>query len=223
MGDPAIGSKIIRNQDAAAASADPWSAPEVEDSAADALKGAGDSRAHQLTARQVDQLTDQAHEEAYRKGYQEGLAAGHAELAARAGRLDELMAALARPLGDVDERVQEELVGLAAVLARHILRRELKHDPAQVLGSVRDCLEILPSAAQDVTLRLNPQDAQLVREYFSSDEIERSWRIEEDPTLEPGSLRVTSDSSAIDGRLETRLSEIIGRALGTGRSADEGS
>ena len=192
----------------------------MEESAADALKGAGGSRAHQLTASQVDQLTDQAHQEAYQRGYQEGLTAGQAELTARAERLDALVASLAKPLKDVDDQVQQELVTLASVLARHILRRELKQDPSQILGSVRDCLEILPGAARDVALRLNPQDAQLVREYFSRDEIERGWRIEEDPTLEPGSLRVTSDSSAIDGRLEARLSEIIGRALGTGRATD---
>ena len=112
-------------------------------------------------------------------------------------------------------------MNLASILARHILRRELKQDPSQVVGSVRDCLEILPSAAQDVTLCLNPQDAQLVREYFSKDNIERSWRIEEDPSLEPGSLRVTSDSSAIDARLETRLSEIVGAAMGTGRAGND--
>jgi flagellar assembly protein FliH len=214
-------SKVISNTDAAAAGANTWLAPEVEDSAADALKGAAESRAHQLTTRQVDQLTDQAHQEAHRSGYQEGLAAGQAELMARCERLDALMRALARPLDDVDEQVEQELVNLASVLARHILRRELRQDPSQVLGSVRDCLEILPSAARDVTLRLNPQDAQLVREYFSQDDIERSWRIEEDPTLEQGSLRVSSDSSSIDGRLETRLGEILGRALGTGRAADQ--
>lgn len=193
----------------------------MEDSAADALKGATASRSHQLTARQVDQLTDQAHQEAHQKGYEEGLAAGRAELVARAERLEALAEALAKPLKDVDDQVQQELVSLASVLARHILRRELKQDPSQVLGSVRDCLEILPSAAADVALRLNPQDAQLVREYFSKDDIARSWRIEEDPGLEPGSLRVTSDSSAIDARLETRLSEIVGRALGTGRATDQ--
>ncbi len=213
-------SRIIKQNEAAGLTTDAWSAPEVEDSAADALKGAADSRAHQLTTRQVDQLTDQAHQEAHEKGYREGLAAGRTELVARVERLDALIGALARPLEDVDDQVQTELVNLATMLARHILRRELKQDPSQVLGSVRDCLEILPSAARDVALRLNPQDAQLVREYFSGADIERNWRVEEDPTLEPGSLRVTSDSSAIDGRLETRLSEIIGRALGTGRAAD---
>ena len=213
-------SKVISNKDAAAAGANAWLAPEVEDSAADALKGAAEPRAHQLTARQVDQLTDQAHQEAHQQGYQQGLAAGRAELVSRAERLDGLMRALARPLQDVDEHVETELVNLASVLARHILRRELKLDPSQVLGSVRDCLEILPSAARDVVLRLNPQDAALVREYFSKDDIERNWRIQEDPTLEPGSLRVTSDSSSIDGRLETRLSEILGKALGSGRAAD---
>ena len=197
---------------------DTWQVPEVDGSAAEALKGAQTGAAHMLTHHQVDELTAKVEQEAYRGGYEEGLAAGAEELRARLARLDTLLACLARPFNDLDDQVQQELVTLAVTLARHILRRELKQDPNHVIGALRDCMEILPSQARDVTVHLNPEDAALVQEYLQQSTGDRPWRVNEDPTLEPGSLRVTSDSSAIDARLETRLGEIVGDALGTGRS-----
>jgi len=197
---------------------DAWQAPDVDATAADSLKGAQASSAHLLTDRQVDALKDKVEQEAYQGGYQEGLAAGEQELNARLGRLDGLLGCLTRPFNDLDQQVQEELVALAVTLARHILRRELKQDPNHVIGALRDCMDILPSQARDVTVHLNPEDAVLVQEYLQQSTGDQAWRVNEDPTLEPGSLRVTSDSSAIDARLETRLSEIVGDALGTGRT-----
>ena len=201
---------------------DPWEVPDVDASAAEALKGAQSGAAHLLTDAQVDALTNKVEEEAYRGGYQEGLAAGQEELNQRLQRLDRLLDTLARPYKELDEQVQQELVGLAVTLARHILRRELKQDPNHVIGALRDCIEILPSQARDVTLHLNADDAVLVRDYLQQSGGERTWRVKEEPTLEPGSLRVSSDSSAIDARLETRLSEIVGAAMGTGRSNSDG-
>jgi flagellar assembly protein FliH len=205
-----MGSKIIDKT--SGATVDRWDFPAVDDSAAQELKGARASGAHLLTARQVDALQAQAHEEAYRRGYEEGLQAGNTEVAARVTRLDRLAGALARPLQDLDHTVERELLELAAALARQILHRELENDPAHITRAVRDCLEVLPSAAREVTLHLHPSDAIVVRDQLSSD-AERPWRIEEDAALEPGSLRVSSDSSQIDGRLQTRLREMIASAL----------
>lgn len=201
---------------------DAWEVPDVDASAADSLKGAQSGAAHLLTDAQVDALTDKVEAEAYQGGYQEGLAAGQRELNQRLQRLDNLLGTLARPYKELDEQVQQELVSLAMTLARHILRRELKHDPKHVIGALRDCMEVLPSQARDVTLHLNAEDAVLVQDYLQQSGGERAWRINEDPTLEPGSLRVSSDTSAIDARLETRLSEIVGVAMGTGRGANDG-
>ena len=195
-----------------------WEAPDVDATAADSLKGAQSSGAHLLTDQQVDALKNRVEQEAYQGGYAEGLHAGQAELRQRLQRLDGLLDALARPYKDLDEQVEQELVALATTLARHILRRELQHDPKHVIGTVRECMEILPSQAREVVLHLHPDDAALVQEYLQQNAVERPWRITEDPTLEAGSLRVTSETSAIDARLETRLSEIVGAAMGTGRS-----
>ena len=157
--------------------------------------------------------------QAFEKGYNEGLASGRAELDARVKRFEALMGKLAHPFEELDAAVEEDLISLAKILATHILRRELKSDPSQIIGSVRDCMEALPVAARNVRLFLHPEDARLVREHAAGDD-SGTWKLEEDGSLSRGSLRVESETSYIDGRIESRLNEIVGSALGTRRSSD---
>jgi len=210
-------SRIIRSEQAA--DADAWQSPSVDESAAAELKGAAGAGAHLLSEAQVDHLRSQMQNQAFEQGYREGLASGQAEVAERVQRFDALMNKLAYPFEELDAAVEDELVDLAKILATHILRRELKSDPGQIVGAVRDCVEVLPAAARNVRVFLHPDDAQLVREYASGDQ-GSGWTIQEDASVAKGSLRVESDTSHIDGRIESRLNEIVGTALGTSRSSD---
>lgn len=214
------GSKIIDKSEAVGV--DRWDFPPVDDSAAAELKGVAGKNAHLLTARQVDQLQTQAHDEAYQRGYEEGINEGRAEAASRIARLDAIGTALARPLKDLDQAVERDLLTLAATLAKHILKRELSADPTQILDSVRDCLELLPSSAREITIHVSPQDAKIVRENLAG-ESARSWRIAEDTALEAGNLKISSDSSQIDGTLDARLEEILASAVASLGSADNGT
>src|SRR5690606_37576976 len=72
------------------------------------------------------------------RGYEEGLAAGRAQaqkeieqLRARVARLDSMLKLLARPLEQLEAEVEEQLTLLALTTAKHLLRRELRTDPAQ--------------------------------------------------------------------------------------------
>ena len=48
-------------------------------------------------------------------------------------------------------------------LARQIVRRELKTDPTQIIGIIREAIAALPVAARDVRVHLHPEDAAVVR------------------------------------------------------------
>lgn len=171
------------------------------------------------TASRLEELQKAAYDEAWQQGYGEGLQAGQAELAARADRLDELLAAQNAPFDALDEQVEKQLVELSMAVARQLLRRELKSDPGHVVGVVRDALHLLPIASRDVQVHLHPDDAALVRESLSATDGERAWRLLEDPLIARGGCRVTSESSQIDAQNETRLNALIASIAGDDRHA----
>lgn len=202
-----------------------------------------------LTADEVARIQEQAHQEAYEAGRIEGFAKGrqegavegreqgHADGLARgieearaamqlqADRFEALMATLSAPLAQLDQRVEEELVALAMIVARHVVRRELKIDPGQVVAAVRQAVSVLPVAARDVRVLLHPADAELVRAAMSlKDQVseeERRWRILEDATVSRGGCMVETESSRVDASVESRLAAIVAMALGGGRESDD--
>ncbi|MDH5230194.1 MAG: FliH/SctL family protein, partial [Gammaproteobacteria bacterium] len=108
-------------------------------------------------------------------------------------------------------------------VARHLVRRELKFDPGQVIAAVRQAVSVLPISARDVRVYLHPDDAVLVRDALSigdSNNEERRWRVVEDASLTRGGCNIESDNSRIDATIETRLAAIIAKALGGERESD---
>src|ERR1700693_65822 len=124
---------------------------------------------------------------------------------------------LARPFEVMDNEVERELLTLAMALARQIVRRELKTDPTQIIGIIREAIAALPVAAREVRVHLHPEDAAVVRQNLAPTESERAWQIIEDPVMARGGCQIASAPSRVDGRLETRLGAILSELLGTER------
>jgi flagellar assembly protein FliH len=167
-------------------------------------------------------LQAEAHTEAFAQGLAEGREAGRAEVKAQVDRLAGMFYDLAKPFEVLDEEVERELLTLAMALARQIVRRELKTDPTQIIGIIREAIAALPVAARDVRVHLHPEDATVVRENLSPTENERAWTIIEDPVMARGGCQITTTTSRIDARLETRLGSILSELLGTERQPASG-
>jgi flagellar assembly protein FliH len=165
-------------------------------------------------------LQAQAHKEAFDQGLAEGREAGRADVRAQVARLAGMIDALAQPFEQLDADVERELLSLAMALARQIVRRELKTDPTQIIGIIREAIAALPVAAREVRVYLHPEDAAVVREHLATTESERAWIMVEDPIMARGGCRVTTATSRIDARLESRLAAILSELLGTERQAD---
>lgn len=177
------------------------------------------------TAAELERVQEAARQEGLRagreegvaKGYKEGLQRAQAEVGERVKRLEALVTALSRPLEDLDEEVADAVVNLALVVARHLVRRELKTDPTQVIAIVREALNLLPVATPRVQLYLHPEDAALVREVLPVNETDAQWRIVEEPTISRGGCRVVSESSRIDATVEARVAAVVAQILGEER------
>jgi flagellar assembly protein FliH len=165
-------------------------------------------------------LQAEAHKEAFEQGLAEGREAGRAEVRAQVERLSGMFYDLAKPFEVLDAKVERELLTLAMALARQIVRRELKTDPTQIIGIIREAIAALPVAARDVRVHLHPEDAAVVRQHLAPTENERAWVMVEDPVMARGGCQVSTSTSRIDMRLETRLGAILSELLGTERHSD---
>jgi flagellar assembly protein FliH len=187
-----------------------WSAPDV---------GAAVTAQTMPTVSGLVDLQAEAYQEAYEQGLAEGREAGRAEVRARVEQLAGMFYDLAKPFEELDAEVERELLTLAMVLARQIVRRELKTDPTHVIGIIREAIAALPVAARDVRVHLHPEDAAVVRQNLAPTENERAWQIVEDPVMARGGCQVTTATSRVDARLETRLAAMLSELMGNERLA----
>jgi flagellar assembly protein FliH len=193
-----------------------WGPPAVEGAGAARRTSGGGP----VTAGVLADLQAEAYREAFQQGSRDGMAAGREQVRAQVERLDQLLTDLARPFTEIDETVQRELVSLAMALARQIVRRELRQDPTQIIGIVREAIGQLPVAARDVRVQLHPEDAAIVREHLAPVENERAWALVEDPMMMRGGCQVISASSRIDVRLEKRLGALLSELMGSERDPE---
>jgi flagellar assembly protein FliH len=191
-------SRLIRAT-AATGQAQAWQAPDVERAAA---RSAGESTAADDAGR--------AWQAGFAAGREAGLESGAAEVRELAAALERVLDACARPLEDLDHRIEAELLALVQELVRQLVRREVALDPTHVVGVIRAGLAALPLAADGVVVRLHPDDAAVVRSALPADGDDRAWKLEADPLQERGGCLIASRQSVVDGRLETRLARLIG-------------
>lgn len=165
----------------------------------------------------------------YQRGYSEGLAAAATEVNARLRQLDERIAAvtqiaqqMARPLERLDEAASTELAQLAMKVGSELARRTLAQDPGLVIEIIRGCLEQLPISTRQVRVHVHPLDAAAVRERLDPLRNEHAWHLVDDQAVGRGGVRVVVESSALDGRLDSRVDAAITAVLGDARQSISG-
>lgn len=220
------GTRIISDGDGRYRS---WELPEVGGKGTAGAEGTA-SRRRPLTAGDIELLEKQVREEAFRQGRTEGEARGHQEGLRRAEqqnaeltrRLKLLLEGMSQPYAELDERVVETLVELAVSVARHLIRRELRTDPEQVIAVVREAVAALPEVTPRVEIHLHPEDAALVRQTVGVGEGESAWTLVEKPMITRGGCRVSSESSQVDATIERRVAEAVAHIMGEERGRQGG-
>jgi flagellar assembly protein FliH len=203
-------SKVIRGEELS--DCQTWLLPEV--------RRDGVGRGKPVTARQLEDIQNQARQEGFQQGLQEGRDAGLKELRERIQVLEKIVQSLDTPFEQLDDTVEQQIAQLAMLVARQLVRRELKTEPEQVIAVVREALAALPVAARNVRLALHPEDAALIREALSVNEGQQQLQLVEDPVQTRGGCRVLTDTSQIDASVEARLNAVIAHVMGGQRSGD---
>ena len=205
-----------------------WNAPLVEGPISSKLS---DVPPKPPTAGQIQSLQKQAYSEAFeqgekdgrQQGYEEGYKKGEYNLQEKVQLFDHIMDTLSTPLTQLDDEVEQNIVELALQIARHLVRRELRYEPGEIVAVVREALSVLPVSERKPRIFLHPEDAELVRNALSLSDEDQNWRIEEDLLMTRGDCRVETESSLIDASIEARLSAIAARLLGGERDSDADS
>ncbi|MCZ6893784.1 MAG: flagellar assembly protein FliH [Gammaproteobacteria bacterium] len=188
------------------------------------IQGEFEGSASMPTARQLEAMHRHAYAEGFAAGEKDGCAAGEQRAAAdveqRIAVLDGILRDLSAPLAVLDHELVESVANLALLIARHLVRRELKAKPGEVVAVVRETIKHLPVASRGTTLHLNPEDVRLVREALALGNDALDWRLEADPLIARGGCIVETETSRIDASVETRLAAIASKMFGGERESD---
>ncbi len=204
-----------------------WRPPSVRSAAGEPLDEY-EEPSSPLTAEQLESIQKAAYQEGFDRGRKEGQEAGHQEalakgrqhIQAQVSRFEALMTLLDRPLEQLDNQVEQELIELVITMVRQLVRREMKTHPEQIIGVVREALSILPVSSRDIRVLLHPEDATLVKTIYELSENDLVWKIVEDPVLARGGCRVVTELSQVDATLESRLAALIAPLLSGERDED---
>lgn len=157
------------------------------------------------TASQIEQIHLQAREEGHAAGYQEGIKLAQAE----AAHLHALCTELQRDLGHIDDTIAEQLLTLAVVIARQMVRQTIQAQPQYLLPVIREAIAVLPPFSQKIQIALHPDDVTLVHSHFGEELIQESWKLLPDPQLERGGCRVKTGTTVVDATLVARWQRIM--------------
>ncbi|MGA1575056.1 MAG: FliH/SctL family protein, partial [Burkholderiaceae bacterium] len=171
-------------------------------------------------------IDEQALEAAKHQGYEQGHAAGLSEgltqgqaqgqtmaetaWQAQQAQLAELVAQVPR-LSEQVNGWREPMRELALHIAEQLVRGELRATGEVVARLVQGALDNLEQPSARVVATLHPDDAAQLSAMAS--ELPKDMRIQPDPSLTRGSVRVSTDDSLIEDLMSTRLEALAAQLL----------
>ncbi|MFE8069505.1 flagellar assembly protein FliH [Marinobacteraceae bacterium S3BR75-40.1] len=163
------------------------------------------------------------HQEGYQAGLEEGRQTGREEgqqqalqetrsdVQERLERLTSLMEDLLDPISKQEDQLEGALINLTLALSRSVIYRELSLDSRHIRQALREAIQSLPDADEQITLHINPADQQWVQEV--ADQLEFGARIQLNDQILPGGCKVENRQSLVDFTVEKRFQKAIQQML----------
>jgi flagellar assembly protein FliH len=156
-------------------------------------------------------------EQAIAEGRAAGYAAGIAAAAAERARIAALLATLSESAGDHEQRLADEVLDVALVLARQIVGEALAVRREFILPVVSAALRQLPQSTQRVELKVNPVDGAVVRSLLESEPLGARCQLVDDTSIAPGGCRIETEQCDLDATVPSRWRRLLANL---GRSDD---
>lgn len=169
------------------------------------------------TAEDIERIHNEAHQAGYQAGYEEGHGKGREEgygtgleaAQAEAQRIGTLADNLENSLASIDQTVADQVLDLALEVAHQVLRGAIAVRPEGLLPVIREALAALPLHHGHVSLHINPEEAEMVRQHLGDQFAHSGWRIVEDREIQAGGCFVRAGTSEVDATLETRWRRVL--------------
>lgn len=150
-------------------------------------------------------------EEAFGQGAEEERKHADEDLAGIYSALTEAISVVSKLRERIVRESEDELLKLAFMVAKKIVRQEIKHDRRILAQLVSEALREFPEQ-HDIVVSLNPEDYKVIasnRELFLAGVgDDRQITLKPDETTTLGGCVVESSTGVIDARIEAQLDEI---------------
>jgi flagellar assembly protein FliH len=159
-----------------------------------------------------------ARQAGYQDGYRDGLVVLESfkqTFAQQAtAQVGALLDAFDAQLSALDGELAQALARSAVQLAQQVLRTELAQRPEVVAQVAAEAVNAVMLSARHIAVHVHPHDLPLVAEGAEETLAARGARLQADPAIERGGVRVDSDVGSIDARIAVRWAQAAA-ALGS--------
>lgn len=169
------------------------------------------------------EIFDKSRAEGLKIGQDEGFKIGEEEAARLIHQMKEIISNAEHKRVNIIKEAEEDIIELAILVAKKIVKSELKIDKEIVIRNVKEALKKV-SERDEITIKVNLADLKLTeahREEFLKDASGvKKIHIKDDFTIEPGGCKIETDFGSIDAEISTQIEEIkkslqeISRELG---------
>lgn len=151
------------------------------------------------------------YDEGFAQGKLAGQQAGMADLANQAKAFAEMLQQISANMQAVEEIIPTELVKLATIIAKAVIRQELTMNSQQIVALVKEVLNYLPKNVAEITLHLHPEDIKVLQDNLELELVPSFKHINfiADQTLTRGGFHLATSESYLDATLETRIQQIM--------------
>jgi flagellar assembly protein FliH len=170
------------------------------------------------TQEEIELIYEEARQQGHAAGFAEGKAEHEAIIAksevAHFEHFSALIENLQSALSTIDQTVADQLLLLAIEIAGQVCRSNIAVKKDVLLPIIREAITALPLHHAHLVLRLNPQDAENVREHLGEQFLQNGTKIIEDNTITVGGCQLQAGASEVDASIETRWKRVL-EAIGT--------
>ncbi|SJL82342.1 flagellar assembly protein FliH [Vibrio palustris] len=150
------------------------------------------------------------HEEGLTSGHQEGLEAGQEHINEQVKQFVEMANQFSQPLELMNAQVEKQLVDMVLTMVKEVVHVEVKTNPQIILDTVKESVESLPVAGHAITLKLHPEDIDIVKQAYGEQEIDsRNWTLVSEPALDRGDVQIAASDSSVNYRMEERIRSVL--------------